>query len=272
MVRSIAIVLVAAGASVRCSTAAGEQWRVEVRETAGIQRFSYPVAASFRLPNGPTGVKHFRLRNGEHPIAAQFSSIEAAQSDKSSLWAVDFNIDLMPGETRELVLEYGDDIESPPPAGRGLTVEREAGVIRVRHPSLEFVVPDNLQGLLSAVRIAEDDCLAGGSRGLVLRFKDGREVPLVVSPESGRNQIRVLKSGPLAVALEFTGMDEVADGKQVRWRVRLDFPLGKSWLHVEWTLEDPADAVAGVSAELRLRLDQAGRQPILADFGANGWT
>jgi hypothetical protein len=272
MGHTITIVLALAGAAAQCPVQAGETLRVEVRETAGVQRFSYPLEASFNLPHGPADAKHFRLRNGDQPIAAQFSLLEANQSDKSSLWTVDFNIDLSPGETRELALDYGDDIDPGPSAPRGLTTEREGGKTRVRHPTLEFVVPDDLQGLLSAVRIGEEDCLVGGSRGLVLRFKDGREIPLVGSAHSGKNPLRVLKSGPLAVALEFTGKDKAADGQPVTSRVRLDFPLGKSWLRIAWTLDDPSDAVAAVSAELRLRLDRSGSQPILADFGANGWT
>ncbi len=81
----------------------------------------------------------------------------------------------------------------------------------------------------------------------------------------------MIKSGPLAVTLEFSGEEKLADDKRVASLVRIGFPLGKSWLKVDWSVADASDSVAALSAEVRLRLDPAAAS-ILADVGAGGWT
>ena len=132
---------------------------------------------------------------------------------------------------------------------------------------------DDLDGLLKAIRVSGDDWLAAGPSGLAMKLRDGREFPFAARVASdGQPQVRVIKQGPLAARLEFSAAHAVSADSAVQSRVVLDFPLGKSWVRVDWTIADPTDAVARQTADLRLRLDSDARTPVLADVGANGWT
>ena len=199
------------------------------------------------------------------------------------MWSIDFHVDLAALETRELSLRRVDGSESRTTSGRGLSVERAAGKIHVRHPSLQFVVNDDLGGLFERIDVAGDDYLVSGAGGLSLRLRDGRELPLVaraLSPSvpgdtketDAGSSVSILKAGPLAAVLAFEVPTRLTDTITARSTVVLDFPLGKSWVRVDWTIDDPADAIAGVRADLRLRLEADDRAPALADVGANGWT
>jgi len=255
------------------SASPAETWTIEVRETSGIQRFGYPLTATFQTAKKPDAAGGFLLRDGNRVVSAQFSLIEQATADKSATWEADFTLDLLPNESRSLSLETSKESPPEPRAGRGLKLERSDNQIHVRHPSLEFVVNDDLKGLFHAIRISGDDWLAGTSRGLVLDLKDGTQRQLTIAPGSNQNPtLQVVKSGSLAIALRFNHQETLPGGQSLRSTVQLDFPLGKSWAKVDWVVDDQSDLVKGVGAELRLRLDQDAKQPILGDFGANGWT
>ncbi len=257
--------------AVRAAAApAAETWHVEVRETAGIQRFKYPLGGEFHADGAGAA---FELRDGGKPIPAQFTRLAEAQPGHGALWSVDFAIDLVPLEARELSIHRRAMARESSRPKRGLTVQRSDGKIRVRHPSLQFVVPEDLGGLLDRIVVSGDDWLAAGSPGLVMQLRDGSEVPLWrPSANTTKQPVRVVKSGPLAVRLEFVGRQELVDGSEAESVVVLDFPLGKSWIRVDWTLDDPADAVAAVGAGVRLRLEADGKQAVLADVGAGDWT
>ncbi len=176
LVLPVAIAVAIVGSTVD-SIAAADVCAIEVRETAGIQRFGYPVAAAVRVPRAGGDPGRFRLRDGQRTVAAQFTLLDAARdaakAAKESSWSVDFSIDLLPLETRTLSLEYGADVPAPAPAKRGLSVERADGQFRVVHPALEFVVAEDLRGLLRAIRVRGDDWLSGNSAGLQLHLRDG---------------------------------------------------------------------------------------------------
>jgi hypothetical protein len=76
----------------------------------------------------------------------------------------------------------------------------------------------------------------------------------------------------LTAAIQFDDRHTLTQRDELRSTVDLDFPLGKSWVRVDWQLDDPTDAVEELSGELRLRLDAKEAPPILADVGAAGRT
>lgn len=246
--------------------------RIEVRETAGIQRFGYPVAADFRAP-AVTKPESFRLRDGERELAAQFTRLADPAGSADARWSVDFSIDLLPSETRTLAID--ERAQSGPPINKktGLRVEQTEHEIRILHPALEFRLADNLDGLIQAILVRGDSYLVAGSPGLVMQLRDGRKLNFVAhSPGSGGSPARIIKSGPLAAALQFHDRHKLAEGRELFSSVDLDFPLGKSWVRVDWQIDDPTDAVARMSGELQLRLEPKENPPILADVGAAGWT
>jgi hypothetical protein len=152
-------------------------------------------------------------------------------------------------------------------------VEQSEHAIRILHPALEFRLPNDLGGLLDAIVVHGDDFLAPDSPGLIMQLRDGRKLSFLAQVnDPGGSSARIIKSGPLAAALRIHGRHESSHDKALRSTVDLDFPLGKSWVRVDWQLDDPADAVAELSGELRLRLDSKENPPILGDVGAAGWT
>jgi hypothetical protein len=205
-------------------------------------------------------------------VPAQFTLIQPGQGDQTALWAADFSIDLAPLESRSLRVEL-DGIGPPQELKPGLRLAMRDGSLHVQSKTLVYVVPENLQGLLSAMRVSGDDWLAGPSEGLMVSTRQGSDIPLRVAAEAGQVQPwRIVKPGPLAVTLQRQWTQSLSDKQELACRVRLDFPLGKSWVRVDCAVEDPSDTVASLSGAIRLRLDAAGKQPILADVGAAGWT
>lgn len=251
---------------------AAEPPGIEVRETAGIQRFGYPLAATFRAP-ATIKPESFKLRDGQRELPAQFTRLEEPANAANAPWAVDFSIDLLPGETRTLVIDQQVTPSLPKSKTTGIRVERTEHEIRIQHPALEFRLADNLDGLIQAILVRGDNYLVGGSPGLVVQLRDGRKLNFVGHPPGSRGSpTRIIKSGPLAAALQFHDRHKLAEGDELRSTVDLEFPLGKSWVRVDWKLDDPSDAVAAMSGELQLRLEPQENPPILADVGAAGWT
>src|SRR5262249_1618455 len=69
-------------------------------------------------------------------------------------------------------------------------------------------------------------------------------------------------------ALRFDGscpIDKDPKKREFRWAIEMTFPRSKSWVEVDWTLDDPAGVVTEMHAGLNLLLEGA---PTLADLGA----
>jgi hypothetical protein len=74
----------------------------------------------------------------------------------------------------------------------------------------------------------------------------------------------VTRSGPLAVGVRGRGETAVATGKAASI-VDFDFPRSKSWVRVDWTVQDNDGLVTGMHASFYLHLEGT---PTLVDFGA----
>jgi hypothetical protein len=127
--------------------------------------------------------------------------------------------------------------------------------------------------LLTAVKSPGGDWLADGSPGLFIRYKDDIHFRTGgYGPFGKPTKLEVVQSGPLAATLRFTGTESLRGERQVESAVEMQFPLSKSWVRVRWTLEDPLGLVAGVGADLNLKLGATNKRPAVADFGAHGCT
>ncbi len=237
---------------------------VVVRETAGIRRFGYPVSAVLSLPDPVKDAAHFRLLENGKPVAAQFQPSGDGGKGVRSV-ALDFTSSPGPNEKRTYVVEYGPAVKPPEPVVKGLEVATEDEQFRVAHASgLVFLVPRRLTGLLSGVKAGRDDYLRPGSTGLVIRARDGTVVR-AGGTRAKPPAARVVKQGPLAAALRFEGSVELSGGRPVKSVVQLDFPRSKSWVQVTWTIDDPEGLVAGLGADVNVRVRG---EPTLVDFGA----
>lgn len=266
-VRVIALAVVTLVIGVRAR--ATESWRVEVRETAGIERFGYPVSGEFRAAADSGAV--FELQSAGKRVDAQFTRVPGASASEAARWSIDFATDLGPLESRRFRIVCVEPAAAQP-RRRGLSVERADGKTHVRHPAIDFVVPDGLGGLFERIEVSGDDYLDAAA-GLVLQVDGQPEMPLAMAAPGGRAvEPAVIKSGPLAVMLRYAGTQSIPGGAVVRSTAVLEFPLGKSWVSVDWTIDEAPRSVTGLGADVRLRLVPEKKRPVLADVGANGWT
>lgn len=246
------------------SIASAAPLAVEVRETAGIARFGYPVTGTFSwTQDKPAG---FRLLLEGRPVEAQFSQIGAKEHD--SQWDVDFNLDLAPFEQRTFQIEPLASSPGESRASGGLILERANGAIRLRRPGLDFETPENLFQLLRAAKSPQQDYFVPDSAKFFIRDSQGKRRQIGPgSAPSDAPKVEIIKSGPLCAALQSTSRAAGGDGPPLTTKLRLDFPRSKSWVRVEWTVEG-GGAVEALGAEFQLRLAPAKGRPTLVDFGA----
>jgi hypothetical protein len=220
---------------------------IEVADTAGLRRFGYPVRARIRtsIPAGSLQL----LADGK-PVDAQFTPMDGGETE------IDFVISLGPWEKRRLTVQKG----VARPISGPMRVEQSPASYAVRYPGgLTFHIPKDLQGLFHAVETPAIKYLLPGSGGLIL----GR------APNSATRALaassRIVKSGPLACALQFEGAVQVSN-RPVKSVVHMEFPRSKSWVNVRWTVDGPDAAVNRLAAEVNLSVEG---QPLIVDFGAN---
>lgn len=237
---------------------------VEVRETAGIARFGYPVTGTFRWTQEMPAA--FRLLRDGRPIEAQFSQVGA--NEHGSQWDIDFNLDLAPFEKRTLQIEPLAASPGNSRASGGLTLERENGAIRLRRPGLDFETPEDLFHLLRAVKSPKQDYFVPDSAKFFVRNSQGKQHLIEATSAADGSKVEIVKAGPICAALQSTSRAAAGDGAPLTTTLRLDFPRSKSWVRVEWTVEDGGRAVEALGVEFQLRLAPAKGRPTLVDFGA----
>jgi penicillin amidase len=238
--------------------------RVEltVRESHGIRRFGYPVSAELELNPPAPAQSRFRLLHNGTPVVAQFRPVGPA-GDGIARIALDFDTNFMPFESRGYVVEYGREVSAGPEPERGMAVEQSGDSFVVSNGSaLVWTIPKDLAGMLRSVKTPKLEYLRPDSAGLSMRLKDGATIRLGDSTKWSGKGI-VTKSGPIDCQLQFQFSDSTDD---IACTVGLGFPRSKSWVRVTWTVDDPQDRVAELSADLNLQL---GDGPTLADFGAD---
>jgi hypothetical protein len=239
---------------------------IEVQEPAGIRRFQYPVAVELNLPQALPRDTRFRLSRAGKSVLAQVQPAEAGPA--AARWWLDFPVDLLPYESAEYELQPSPGAPPAPARKPGLKLIRSAGEFRVvNDPHIAWTVRHDLGGLLKSVRAHELEYVRDDSPGLLLRDGRGAEHAL-----GGRGpSVSVTREGALAVGLRFEFREISGFGPDVRSTVDLTFPLFKSWVEVDWRLDDPRGEVAGAEARLDVNLDPSARQaPTLVDFGTTG--
>jgi hypothetical protein len=234
------------------------RWTLTVTEPEGIRRFGYPVSATLTLDRAPTQADHFRLLDGDRPVAAQFRTLSGT-AEGPSVVALDFNVSHAPHEKRTYTVEYGPEVPAANEPKGGMSVTKADKTLVVSHgSSLQFEMASDLGGLLRNVRGGKTEYLRPESRGLALSDRTGK-VQFVRNLETS-----VTRSGPLAVGVRGHGATMLGDAKAVS-TVDLDFPSSKSWVRVDWRVDDPGGAVMGMHAMLNLNIKGT---PALIDFGA----
>jgi hypothetical protein len=144
-----------------------------------------------------------------------------------------------------------------------MSVEGAGDHFVVSHgPNLVWTISKDLSGFIQSVKTPKFDYLRSDSVGLSVRLRSGALIPL--APAAWQVTGVIGKHGPIDCTLRFEGTGTAKENRGVSWKLELEFPRSKSWVHVRWQIEDPRDQVAGLVADLNL---QVGDGPTLVDFG-----
>ena len=82
----------------------------------------------------------------------------------------------------------------------------------------------------------------------------------------------VIRSGPLAVGIRYEIAPKIGPLAETKLTVDLTFPVSKSWVQVDWRINDPDQVVQSARAEIAQNLDRpTGKEPTLVDFGIRRW-
>jgi hypothetical protein len=233
-----------------------------VRETAGLRRFSYPVHTV--LP-GVALAGSFRLLKDGREVPAQFRRVVG--DDGRAGIALDFTSSLGPLESERYRVEARPAAEPAMEPKRGMEVDETGGSFRVRNgKALAYVIASHLPGFLESVVNSGREYLEVGSGGLFLTYrKSDGDHAVRLGGEGGRGiSGTVTRQGLFAVGLRYEGSTAVPGGAPVAAKVDLTFPSSKSWVEATWRVDDPQGVVAGLSVEIRLKLEGG---PALVDVG-----
>lgn len=230
--------------------------RFRLTETAGLARYGYPVHVV--LPESIRGDR-CRLEDAAgRPVPAQFRTVDGPEGPRVHL---DFAASPGPLASSDYTVRAGEGVQPGPgdEAGSPRVTRTDDGRFRVGKGP-EWVLRQDLTGLLESVSGPDGGYLRPGSAGLRAEAGTGGERPLIAE------KAEVVRAGPWAVALRFRGRVELPQAKPVAWSATLTFPRTKSWVDVECSLDDPEDVVRRLNLGLQLALDPG---PILVDLGAN---
>ena len=262
MVAGAATGMLAAVAFCDLSIAAAEEMRFEVVEQAGIRRTSYPVRIQLKPKQPVDQETNFRLLAGKQDMVAQI------RRDATNNWWLDFNISLLPYESKQMTLRYGADVPPGRERTRGHALTQRQDSFEVANaPYITWTISRDLSGLLRSVAFPPNDHLRSDSPGLHYVDRQGRLHR--IGGDAWQVTPRVVSHGYEGVALRFEIAGDQPELPGVTSVVNLHFPVTKSWVEVDWQITDPEDSVAGLGAELNLNLaEPKSRAPTLFDFGA----
>ncbi len=247
--------------------AGAERLRVEVRETGGWSRPAYPCTLTLDRPSEPRPLRFRLLDESSRPIVVQADGEELG---KTTRWRLAFPLSLEPRQRRVLILEVGVDVTPSPKRRRGHVLETADGSLKVINaPYLTWTIPSRVGPCLQSLEFGGHEHLEGPTAKLVLKTRSGQSLS-VGGPKAPA--WKAVRRGPLAVTL--LGRQKILAGKStpIVNRVELDFPVSRSWVRMDWQLDDPDDRIAEVRLEVDLNLDTStSAAPNLVDFGAGTW-
>jgi len=263
LVTAVLVVLIVSGDRAMGS----ERVQVEVRETGGWSRPVYPCTLTLDQPTTRKVLRFRLLDESSRPVVVQ---ADAEVRGKITRWWLAFPVSLKPFQRRVMTLEYGPTVTASPRRARGHVLEASAEQFKiVNAPYLTWTLPARVGPFLQSLDFGGHQHLAGPTARLVIKTRSGRTLP-VGGPQAARWV--PIRRGPLAVTLAGRQSVSVGDSATIDNRVQLDFPVSRSWVRLDWQLEDPDDRVAEISLDVNLNLDvPTARIPNLVDFGAGTW-
>lgn len=217
---------------------------IQVRESAGIRRFGYPVTAVIPLPRGAIqSTKSVRLLNSDgKPLAAQTTATEKHGDGSLKQIEVDFNFSPGPLEVSNLKLEYGPNINAVEPK-QGLTFSESDDAYQVS----AYTIRKDARPLISSVRYGRE-CLRAGGLGVVA-WRDGAELT------ASKRSWTIEKQGPFDVRLRCDGVYARPENTgEMKFTLSLEFVSSKSWVGLRHSVESkPGEQIAlGIVGDFKL--------------------
>jgi hypothetical protein len=228
---------------------------VVVRETAGIRRGNFPTQAQVHLARGALqDISKLRLLSGEDEVPMQ-ASIGSRWPDGSIRQVeLNFNTSIAPlGELRYLV-EVGGAVLARPVSSERLDLIESSDGLQVG--KLRFARQP--AALLQSVAFGHE-IVGDGLNAFSIVDANGATYLL-----GGDVAIEIVKPGPLAVQIRYTGAVQLPDDYAVPFVITLEVPNSKSWVKYEARIEDPRRRVREVAFNTSFRL---GQFPWVWDFG-----
>ena len=207
----------------------------QVRETAGLRRFGYPVTASLGIPEGQLRSVDtvVMLDAADRPVPAQFTAMSAWPDGSVKSLDVDFTSSIGPLESETYRVDLMPVAKVIPAAG--LSVSETSDEIIVSSSSIRHRIRRDGKPLLSSMAFGKDEFLTA----------DG--ITTTLTPGS----VEILKSGPFNVTVRLGD-------------VQLEYVSSKSWVKITQNAMQATDLA--VNAHFVMP-----ETPVVWDFGAGGW-
>src|SRR5262245_7616273 len=109
--KKLALTVALTGALATLNAQTSKPITLQVTETTGIRRTEYPTNARVPIPRAALpNADHVRLRANNADVPAQFASAAKWEDGSVRTLEVDFNVSILPGESRTFQVEYGPDV------------------------------------------------------------------------------------------------------------------------------------------------------------------
>ena len=229
---------------------------VEVQETGGIGRTSFPARAVIDVPAGRlTPTDPLRFTSGDAEVPLQMT-IRGSWNDGSvRTLEIDFNVSIAPFESKSFRLLFGQEPAAQAVNARGLSLTEDAeafqaGRIRLGRSGSPLLTSVDYRGEL----------ITEGANGLEILDDAGVRHP---ASQIGWGPVEVRKQGPLTVHLRYEGDLELSSGGRVGVAVDVEMPNGKSWAKLAAVVSDPDRQVREIAIHTPVHL---GDYPWTWDF------
>jgi hypothetical protein len=228
---------------------------VIVRETAGIRRGNFPTQAQAQLARGSLqDAANLRLLLGDEEVPLQTSAGSRWPDGSIRQVELNFNTSIAPlGELRYR-LEIGGAREARPITSERLEVIESSDGLQVG--KLRFARQP--AALLQSVAFGQE-IVGDGLNAVSVTDASGATYLL-----GGDVTVEVVKPGPLAVQIRYSGTAQLPDDYGVPFTLTLDVPNTKSWVRYGVRIEDPRQRIREVAFNTSFRL---GQFPWVWDFG-----
>jgi hypothetical protein len=234
---------------------------IQVSETTGIRRNEYPTNARVPIPRAAMpNADHVRLRANGADVPAQFAVAAKWEDGSVRTLDVDFNVSILPGESRTFQLEYGPGI-TPGPIARGLQVTEAPDVIQVGN--VKF---GRSGSPLITSATYRSEFIGSGANGVAIIDSAGARHDL--SSAKGL-KVELLKRGPLVALVQYTGRLPIDTTYDVPFAITCEMPSSKSWVRTTASVTDSAKRVKGLTFSTPLTF---GEKPWIWDFGSPNGT